>query len=159
MDDHRDIDAAETADGFVEYRQGIPTADIFRCYRMDRLKSKLDPDGFDPVEPVKQFKYIAAQTVRACRNGQDFYIGITDSLHKDGFQVICRCVGVCECLEICDEGADRPFLLYFCLPLGELFGDRQGGRSGKIPGALRTAEDTAAGSDMSVAVGAGHPAV
>src|SRR5699024_6544548 len=74
VDDHGDIDAAETADGFVEYRQGIPAADIFRCFRMDRLKSKLDPDRFDPVDTVKQFKDIAAQTVRPCRNGQDFYI-------------------------------------------------------------------------------------
>ena len=111
------------------------------------------------TQASQKLKDITAETVRTSCNGEDLYVRILDGFHKNRFQVIYGRIGIRECLKICDERPDRPLSAHCLLPAGELFGDGEGRRAGKITGSLRTAEDAAAGPDMPVPVGAGHPAV
>ena len=53
----------------------------------------------------------------------------------------------------------RPFAQKVAFSFGELLCYGMGGASGKIAGTTGTAEDAAAGADLSIPVGTGHAAV
>ena len=124
-----------------------------------RLQPQFHPKFCFAVQLRQQLDYIISQTVRTCGNGkphnvrlgQGFFVFLPQGIHRG------VCIG--ECLKIGDVPGMVPLGRSLGFPLCDLLLDGKGGTFGKITGAACGTEQTAAGADGAVTVGAGETAV
>ena len=101
------------------------------------------------IKFVKKVKYIIAETVRTCCNGQNFYIISFYYWHKQITQIVNICICIGERLKISNIFTARIFIRYYFFCFVNII-------NGKISGTMATAEYTASCTESSISVRTGH---
>lgn len=168
MDDDGETGCFQPGQGVLKHGQRIAPADEAGSAVMDGLQAQLHPDGLAFVQLCQQVDHIRRQTVRTGADGQGCNVRMIYGCCEQLPQASCGRIGIRKRLKIGDKllptgvGICRilQVLLAEHLLTGlDLFRDGKPRRRSKFPGASGAAENTAAGAQGAVPVGAGHAAV